>query len=209
MSSFFGTSSFAVDSLNTTQCTVTPHDPFSLLGTVFLPSDEQDIRRSLRELVWLSYRSGFPPIGMLTCDGGWGCMYRTAQMALANAMVRAGVGGGRGEVLCRFLDTPAAPFSLHALVSHSQSLRKKAGDWLCPSEAAYVISTAVERQCDLSLAVHIARNGLFSLPDITAKAAAKGRFSPTLLIAPIRLGLDNVNPLYLPSIKGELRGEKV
>ena len=49
----------------------------------------------LYSLIWVSYRSGFPPlkgVATYTSDGGWGCMIRTGQMMMANALVRHWMG---------------------------------------------------------------------------------------------------------------------
>jgi hypothetical protein len=228
MSSFFGTSAYAVDSLstNTVHCHVSDTTPFSLLGTLILPSHmlqngESDgfqqkreteaggvgARGKVAELVWISYRTGFPPLpGVgLVCDSGWGCMYRTVQMMLANTMLlkTTGLWPSRRHVLQYFLDLPTALLSIHSLVTHAEVIRKRAGQWICPSEAAYVLSAAVDNDVSFPLTVHIARNSVFSLPDILARARATGAFRPVVLIAPIRLGLDDINDIYIPSIYGE------
>ena len=40
--------------------------------------------------VWCTYREGFAPVGppIFTTDAGWGCMLRTAQMMLAQTLMR-------------------------------------------------------------------------------------------------------------------------
>ena len=44
-----------------------------------------------RSLVWCTYKRGMAKIGReeSTSDAQWGCVYRSAQMALANAIVRS------------------------------------------------------------------------------------------------------------------------
>lgn len=48
---------------------------------------------AFQQLIWATYRRNFPPIEgegglLLTSDTGWGCMVRTAQMMVAEALVR-------------------------------------------------------------------------------------------------------------------------
>lgn len=121
----------------------------------------------------LTYRSGFPAIarsqdpkaasamtfavrlrnmadrGGFTSDTGFGCMIRSGQSLLANAVLcsRLGRGWRRGEsireekqILSMFADDFAAPYSIHRFVQHGASAcGKHPGEWFGPSATASCI----------------------------------------------------------------------
>lgn len=129
--------------------------------------DDQESR------IWLTYRSNFPPIpksqdpaansamtfatrlkqlgnqGGFTSDAGWGCMIRSGQSLLANALAVHRLGRDwrkgekeeeRKELLALFADHPDAPFSIHRFVEHgAQACGKHPGEWFGPSATARCI----------------------------------------------------------------------
>ena len=136
--------------------------------------------------LWFTYRSNFTAIkrssdasmtlsvrlrslgdqGGFTSDTGWGCMIRSGQSLLANALVMLRLGRGeplgfsnsqartdresdwrRGgfqqeerQLLSLFSDDPKAPFSIHRFVEHGASAcGKHPGEWFGPSATARCI----------------------------------------------------------------------
>lgn len=123
--------------------------------------------------ITFTYRSGFPPIaksqdpkaastmtlavrlrsiadrGGFTSDTGFGCMIRSGQSLLANAILcrRLGRGWRRGTaaheekaILSMFADDPKAPYSIHNFVQHgASSCGKHPGEWFGPSATASCI----------------------------------------------------------------------
>lgn len=124
----------------------------------------------LESRVWLTYRNNFPPIpkssdpaagsgmsfatklrnlgnqGGFSSDTGWGCMIRSGQSLLANALCTLQLGRdwqkGQSEqqhkdLLSLFADSPDAPFSIHKFVEHgAQACGKHPGEWFGPSATA-------------------------------------------------------------------------
>jgi len=140
--------------------------------------------------IWLTYRSNFPiipksqdpkalssmsiavrfrstlvePAGF-TSDTGWGCMIRSGQSLLANALVMLRLGRGkiifcqldgwsltilgwrRGmqdveerKIISLFADDPKAPYSIHKFVEHgATACGKYPGEWFGPSATARCI----------------------------------------------------------------------
>lgn len=141
---------------------------------------------------WMTYRSDFQPIprsadpkatstlsfsmrlksqlgdtSSLSSDSGWGCMIRSGQSLLANAMGMVQLGRGkfkcsdsssipktndstdwrRGQLrkeerqlISLFADDPRAPYSIHSFVRHgATACGKYPGEWFGPSATARCI----------------------------------------------------------------------
>ncbi|KAH7815500.1 Autophagy-related protein 4 A (Atg4A) [Monocercomonoides exilis] len=101
-----------------------------------------------------TYRKNFPQIhnSGKTSDKGWGCMLRTSQMLLGEALSRLYLGRGyrvpKGHkeespralwLLRLFLDIPDRPFSLQRISTRGQKYDKRIGSWFGPGNATYVL----------------------------------------------------------------------
>ncbi|KAF9443163.1 hypothetical protein P691DRAFT_764542 [Macrolepiota fuliginosa MF-IS2] len=92
-------------------------------------------------------------------DSGWGCMLRTGQSLLANALIHAHLGrdwrrppypvytadyATYVQILTWFFDTPSpeAPFSVHRMALAGKELGTDVGQWFGPSVAAGAIKYA-------------------------------------------------------------------
>ncbi|XP_022243969.1 uncharacterized protein LOC106461354 isoform X2 [Limulus polyphemus] len=141
--------------------------PIWLLGQIYhkklLESATASMERFKQDFIsriWLTYRKEFPVLAgsTLTTDCGWGCMLRSGQMMLAQALLCHFLGWRwhgsqteRTEIFHRMIIRwfgddmhPRCPFSVHHLVAAGQSLGKKAGDWYGPASVAYILKQALE-----------------------------------------------------------------
>ncbi|XP_066997497.2 cysteine protease ATG4C [Anabrus simplex] len=114
--------------------------------------------------LWFTYRKEFPLLSgsNFTSDCGWGCMLRSGQMLLAQALVCHFLGRdwrwyseqdtgfhrqfSHRKLIRWFGDSPSSysPFSIHALVSLGEDAGKKAGDWYGPGSVAHLLRQAIE-----------------------------------------------------------------
>ncbi|KIW00942.1 hypothetical protein, variant [Verruconis gallopava] len=192
--------------------------------------------------IWMTYRSNFQMIprsqdpkasGALTfavrlrnqlgqgdgftSDTGWGCMIRSGQSLLANALLILKLGrdwrlGDKPEeqskLLSLFADDPHAPFSLHKFVEHGAlECGKHPGEWFGPSATARCIQALTNNQKDLNLRVYISGDSPDIYEDVLFRIAtsANGTFSPTLVLVGIRLGIDRITPVYWEALKSSLQ----
>lgn len=192
--------------------------------------------------VWLTYRSNFAAIpksqdphaatamsfsvrlrsqlsnqGGFSSDTGWGCMIRSGQSLLANALqvLRLGRDWRRGQdpegerrLLSLFADDPKAPFSIHRFVEHgAAACGKHPGEWFGPSATARCIQALSNGYEDAGLRIYITGDGSDVYEDSFMKTAkdAKGSFHPTLVLVGIRLGIDRVTPVYWEALKASLQ----
>ncbi|CAD6443002.1 38155dba-6252-46c4-90a4-eaa054802463 [Sclerotinia trifoliorum] len=192
--------------------------------------------------IWLTYRSNFPAIaksqdpkalsamslsvrlrsqlvdqGGFTSDTGWGCMIRSGQSLLANALLtlRMGREWRRGsssneerKILSLFADDPRAPYSIHKFVEHGASAcGKHPGEWFGPSATARCIQALTNSQVESELRVYITGDGSDVYEDTFMSIAKPNstKFTPTLILVGTRLGLDKITPVYWEALKSSLQ----
>ncbi|KAL2816358.1 hypothetical protein BJX63DRAFT_420082 [Aspergillus granulosus] len=191
--------------------------------------------------IWMTYRSNFTPIPKesnqegnssltltvrlrsqllesqgFTTDTGWGCMIRSGQSLLANAMAILSLGRdwrrdeSREEVqlLSLFADTPEAPFSIHNFVKYgSEFCGKHTGEWFGPSATARCIRGLTMNYKQSMLQVYITDDNSDVYQDkfMNVSRNDQGIMQPTLILLGLRLGIDRVTAVYWDGLKTMLQ----
>ncbi|OVA18984.1 Elongation factor [Macleaya cordata] len=96
--------------------------------------------------IWITYRKGFDAIGdsKFTSDVNWGCMLRSGQMLVAQALLFHHLGRSWRkpfekpfdqeyiQILSLFGDSEASSFSIHNLIQAGKAYGLAAGSWVGP-----------------------------------------------------------------------------
>ncbi|MCL7025148.1 hypothetical protein MKW94_018042 [Papaver nudicaule] len=96
--------------------------------------------------IWMTYRKGFSAIGdsRLTTDDHWGCMHRSSQMLVAQALLFHHLGRSWRkplekpydqvyiQMLDQFGDSESSAFSIHNLIQAGRAYGLAAGSWVGP-----------------------------------------------------------------------------
>lgn len=196
-----------------------------------LPAFEQDFSSR----IIITYRKGFEAIDSnYTSDVGWGCMLRSSQMLVAQALLFHHLGRSWRktsykpcepkyvDILHLFGDSNASPFSIHNLIQAGKAYDLAAGSWVgpyatCRSWESLVRSKReaadlVERVFPIALYIVSGdedgeRGGAPVLCIEDARKCclefSRGQveWTPILLLVPLVLGLEKVNPRYIPLLR--------
>lgn len=176
--------------------------------------------------LWLTYRREFPLLNgsNFTSDCGWGCMLRSGQMLLGQALMCHFLGRSwrwtsdqtilsartYQEDCCHrmiikwFGDKPSfnSPLSIHQLVTLGEAMGKKPGDWYGPGSVAYLLRSAVieaskENYEFDDLCVYVAQDCAIYLQDIKEQCTKpNGAWKALIILVPVRLGAEKLNPIY-------------
>lgn len=162
------------------------HAPVWMLGVCFADA-ERDLaayREAFEALEWLTYRRDFARMEPydFTSDAGWGCMLRSAQMLLAQALRRRLLGrdwryaadqlpGAYVAMLRWFVDSPdpACLYSIHNMVKLGMRYDKLPGEWYGPTTAAQVLRDLVNlhsRDLGGVLSMYVPQEGVVYTDDV-------------------------------------------
>ncbi|XP_044466347.1 cysteine protease ATG4-like isoform X2 [Mangifera indica] len=186
--------------------------------------------------ILITYRKGFDTIGdsKFTSDVGWGCMLRSSQMLIAQALLfhRLGRSWRKSsqkpfdlkylEILHLFGDAEASPFSIHNLLQAGKAYGLAAGSWVSPyamcrtwESLARCKRKEISLNCQpLPMAVYVVSGDeegeqggapVVCIEDVSKHCfeISKGDadWMPILLLVPLVLGLEKVNPRFIPSLR--------
>uniref|UniRef100_A0A671SXF8 Cysteine protease n=1 Tax=Sinocyclocheilus anshuiensis TaxID=1608454 RepID=A0A671SXF8_9TELE len=164
-------------------------------------------------------------------DAGWGCMLRCGQMILAQALVSRRLGRDwrwdaekhqpkeYHRILHCFLDKKDSCYSIHQMAQMGVGEGKSVGEWYGPNTVAQVLKKLALFDDWNTLAVYVSMDNtvviediskclflishlLFS-PDSTLNLQSQRPLAwrPLLLVIPLRMGLNSINPVYIQAFK--------
>ncbi|KAI8805731.1 hypothetical protein BJ742DRAFT_680726 [Cladochytrium replicatum] len=166
-----------------------------------------------------------------TTDVGWGCMLRSGQMLLANSFIVDRLGrdwriskntspqmwSAYIEIVSWFLDSNSSPYSIHRIALLGKQFEKEIGQWFGPTTISQVLKVLVNNEASSSLSIYVGNDGVLYTDEIrkeldrpldrsdepggsTFVNGAANRRS-VLILMPLRLGVDNLNPIYYNGLK--------
>ncbi|KAI9920359.1 hypothetical protein PsorP6_015989 [Peronosclerospora sorghi] len=155
-------------------------------------ADFDAYKRSFEAILWFTYRRDFPQMTpyKYSSDAGWGCMLRSAQMLLGQALQRRLLGREwylptlfeaqmdtqlpekYVELLKWFADSPNVEchYSIHHMVKLGMQYDKLPGEWYGPTTAAQVLRDLVNlhrRDFGGTLTMYVPQEGVVYRDDVT------------------------------------------
>ncbi|KAL7648308.1 UNVERIFIED_CONTAM: hypothetical protein RMT77_000214 [Armadillidium vulgare] len=191
--------------------------PVWILGSVYSTETQlEDLRSDFLTRIWLTYRRNFPLISdtTFTSDKGWGCMLRCGQMVMAESLLRYHFGRDWKwspeeesksylRIISLFEDDRTQPFSIHQIAQIGVEFGKKVGEWYGPNTVAHVLKKLAPYDHWNHINVNVVMDNVFIMDEIreSSQDSKDKCFRPLLLFIPLRLGVSEINPIYISGLK--------
>ncbi|KAK1788022.1 hypothetical protein P4O66_016496, partial [Electrophorus voltai] len=207
------------------------NEPVWILGECYnVKTEKSELLSDVHSKLWFTYRKKFSPIGGTgpSSDTGWGCMLRCGQMILAQALVcqhlgRAQMGVGEGKSVGEWY----GPNTVAQVLKYGKLALFD--DW--NSLAVYVSMDNTVVIEDISKFFYLSwkqccqgawpRSGAYGWGESQPSDrswSGRGRaeeagpvpypcsqqargWRPLLLLIPLRMGINNMNPVYIQALK--------
>eukprot|EP00088_Acartia_fossae_P058855 TRINITY_DN6932_c0_g1_i7.p1 TRINITY_DN6932_c0_g1~~TRINITY_DN6932_c0_g1_i7.p1 ORF type:complete len:538 (-),score=75.45 TRINITY_DN6932_c0_g1_i7:387-2000(-) len=197
--------------------------PIYILGEKWSAKhDLEELKQIVQSRIWFTYRKDFPPIGSSECksDQGWGCMLRCGQMLLASCLMDIHLSRSwrwtseswdqpqYRNILKKFQDKKSAPYSIHQISLMGESVEKKpVGTWFGPNTVLQVLRKLTRMDPCNDLVIHVAMDNTLIVSEakraslIAGENGEEAKWRPLLLCVTLRLGLTEINPVYINGLK--------
>ena len=166
-----------------------------------------------------------------TSDAGWGCMLRSVQMLIAQGFLIHFLGRSwslldehlprseklHREILSWFNDrlSNKCPFGLHRLLNiANDKIGKRVGDWFGPGSVILLVRDALENAREYipllnNINIYVAQDCTIYKQDILDMCCLKREnessstalFKPVIILVSVRLGGEELNEIYIPTLK--------
>jgi len=184
--------------------------------------DLDELREIVQSRLWFTYRRDFPAIGSSEwrTDQGWGCMLRCGQMLLATCYMDLALARSwrwnadswkdplYSGILAKFQDKKSSPYSIHQIALMGESVENKpVGTWFGPNTVLQVLRKLTRMDPTNDLVIHIAMDNALILNEAKQSCMERVdeteeyRWKPLLLCISLRLGLTEINPVYVNGLK--------
>jgi cysteine protease ATG4 len=177
-----------ISSLDTSSAS-TLDTPIWMLGRQFVNAevDLDEYKQAFESILWFTYRRDYAKMEPYeyTSDAGWGCMLRSAQMMLSQALKRRLLGRDWRAPLFSteklpqeyvtllkwFVDSPEPEciYSIHNMVKLGMRYDKLPGEWYGPTTAAQVLRDLVNlhsRELGGVLSMYVPQEGVVYSDDV-------------------------------------------
>ena len=184
-----------------------------------LTDQSREFEHDMFSRFWLTYRRNFVPIrdSSLTSDTGWGCMLRSGQMMIAQALVHHTLGRGwrlssadhlppayYARIIDLFRDHPTAPFSVHKVAEAGEQVGgRRVGQWLGPCTVCAALAhlwRGLEGGACLGLRALLLDSSAGDNTIYTGLVRPQLATGPLLLLLPVRLGAHTIDASYIPQV---------
>ncbi|XP_050400185.1 cysteine protease atg4da [Patella vulgata] len=192
----------------------------------------EEFKQDFSTRLWFTYRREFTPLPgtNYTTDCGWGCMIRSCQCLIAQALIQHFLGRDwriydnqqrdqevfHREIIRWFSDiaTDNSPFSIYKLVEIGKKNGKEPGDWYGPASVAHIFRDALTKACRTipllsELCIYVAQDCTIYKQDILDLCTARRRSSSRLDQSVRESSIDEWNRSVIILVPVRLGGESL